>query len=246
MPPEVEETDVDVEEVPEVDEEVEETGDEPEEVEKPVANNQAQALFDLLNNQATAKSTLQLIASNLGLSVSEARSEEGQKAIKDVIKEAMGEDLAFLSDKLGPLGDAIEKHINARISKVENDINTRAKEREAAVFQTQSEKAIIDLGKETKGEFTNLLPAITKLMEEIPIGKSTSPDAYLRRLYTIAKSEAGTKVNTSKERIEKARRESSANTLLTSGNPTRTKSGSSPAPTIREAVQAAMRGEKFK
>jgi hypothetical protein len=232
------------EEVVEEVEETEEDVDNEEEPEKPPVN-QAQALFDLLNNQATAKSTLQMIAYNLGLTVSEAKTQEGQKAIADVIKEALGEDMAFLGDKLGPLGNAIEKLISTRISEVESKINEQFKNREAAVFEAQSNEAIVNLDKQTKGEFSNLLPKINKLMEEIPLGKTTSPEIYLRRLYNIAKSESSTKSEPNTERAVKARRESNNNAVQGSGNPMRTKSGSSRLPSIREAVQAAARGEKL-
>jgi hypothetical protein len=247
MPPveeEVEEIEEELEESSDNDEELVENEDESEEEddeeeeEKPRANSQADNLWSLLNNQATAKSTLQTIASNLGLTISESKTEEGQKAIKDVIKEALGEDLGFLGDKLGPLGDAIERMIGDRISKAELKIQQSHMEREAARYSGIIENAVKDLNRETKGEFNAFLPKINKLMEEIPIGKQ-SPENYLKRLYGIAKTESDGRVKKTptKEALREARRTSSNG----KSNAERVIDGSSKSMSYRESIEKAIR-----
>jgi hypothetical protein len=237
MPPEVEE--IEQEEIEQ--EEIEELEEDDEVIEEePQRNTQAEALWDLLNSPATAKSTIQTIASNLGMSVGESKSEEGQQAIKDVIKLALGDDLAFLGDKLGPLGDAIEKLIENRISRAEVKINERAAQREANQFATVVDSTIKELDVETKGEFSSLLPKINKLMEEMPLGKQT-PEKYLRRLFNLAKTESTSSVKTSTEKIERAKTESKKTTLKGTSNATRVIDGSSRNPSYREAISQAIK-----
>jgi hypothetical protein len=237
--PVIEEVEMPNEQEEELEQEHEEQEEESGRVE---TNSQAQALWDLLNNQATAKSTLRTIASNLGLTVQEVKTESGQRAIKDVIKLALGDDLAFLSDKLGPFGDAIENLINQRTSELESKLEQRQREREAERFTAQVQDSMKLLDRETKGEFTALLPTINKLMEEMPIGKQ-SPENYLRRLLGVAKSEAAARVKTpTKEQVENARRESEKTSLKGQSNSERVLNGSSKNPSYREAIEAAAKG----
>jgi hypothetical protein len=238
--PVVEEAPIDespVEEVEEVEEEVEV---------RPVQNSQAQALWDLLNSPATAKSTLQTIAQNLGLTIAESRTPEAKIAIRDVIKTALGEDLAFLGDKLGPLGDAIEQLIDSKTAQVEQKAEERHREQEAAKFSSNIREAMVTMDKTTKGEFSALLPAINKLMDEMPMGKQ-SPDQYLNRLYKTAKSEAADLVKTASEkRISTAAREANKTALHSAENPERVLKGSSKNPSYREAILQAMRDSNRK
>jgi hypothetical protein len=209
----------------------------------PLVNSQAQQLWELLNSPVTAKSTLHTIASNLGLTLQETRTQEGQKAIRDVIKIALGDDLAFLGDKLGPLGDAIESIINDRISKAENTFNEKQKERDAQQFATLADSAMKMLDKETKGEFNSLLPKINKLMEDMPIGRQT-PETYLRRLYNVVKNESSSTNSGQQEtKLEKARRASNQSAIQGRPNVERVLDGSKKNPSYREAIQAAMAGK---
>lgn len=223
----------------------EETVEQEEEVETPPSTNaQATALWDLLNNQATAKSTLNTIAKNLGLTVVESKTTEGRKAIKDVIAEALGGDLAFLGEKLNPLGDAIEAMINGEVAKLEQKMQTREEQRLAAQFSSEITIEMAQMDRDTKGEFSALMPKINKLTEEIPIGNQTVKQ-YLKRVFSLAKSESAD-VKASPDKVQRARKESEKTSLLGSGEqPNRVKEGSSRLPTIREAVAAAARGVKL-
>jgi len=222
------------EQIEEIVEEVE--VEEQEENEAP-ASSQAQALFDLFNNPATAKSALQMVASNLGMTVSEAKTEEGKTAIRDVIKMALGEDLAFIGDKLGPLGDAIEKLLEDRISKSELKMIERQQAQEAIRVTAVIESTMKELNTETKGEFDALTPKINNLMEEIPIGKQ-SPDQYLRRLFNIAKTEAAGRVT--KTPTERSQREALKTGLKSQPNTERVQNGSTKNLSYREAIQQAI------
>lgn len=240
--PEVEDQIVEDNEV--VNDETVEEIEEVEEAEVPVTNTQAQALWDLLQNPATAKSTLNTVAANLGMTLTEAKTIEGTKAIKDVIKMALGDDLAFLGDKLGALGDALENLVNDKVSKVKTELQEENQVRLAQTYSIEVDRVMKVLDKETKGEFNSLITSINKLTSEILIGNQT-PEQYLRRIYNIAKSEAA-EVKTTPDRTTKAKKESDKSALRGGNeNPDRVKQGSSKMPTYKESIRAAMSGKKL-
>jgi hypothetical protein len=104
-----------------------------------------------------------------------------RREIKDIVKDALGPEYAFLQDKIGRIFDEVAAQQNA-------DHEARFVE----IQQSQVERQVVDaynsLASETKGQSKQFENRMAQLSEEIPIG-NMNVETYMRRLYTLASNE---------------------------------------------------------
>jgi hypothetical protein len=107
-----------------------------------------------------------------------------KREIKEIIKEKLGDQYAFLSDKIS---DAFE----AVLTQERQDQETRF----AEIQRTNVERDVVTnyerLAKETKGESKKFEARMAQLSDEIPIG-NMDIRTYIDRLYTLAAGERKT------------------------------------------------------
>jgi len=196
-------------------------------------------LFNALQNPETAGPTLRHLAELAGLDlVKKSGQKELKKDIKTLVKERLGEDNSILAESLGPLldeviKDAVEEHLKPLKAE-------RIKEKETQ-FASQIEATFKELETESKGLSTKLEAKMLELMEQINPGPNTPPDKYIRHIFKLAKAEY-TEAELLKAQNKKQADNKKTTSIPGGANPDRIKAGSR-LPTIKEAVEAAMRGE---
>ncbi len=165
-------------------EESEEAGDEESEL-SDNERDESLRLYKALKDPKTAGPIIAALAQQAGFlngKAGETKTEEKKqaKAVKDILGEALGQ-YKFLADALTP---AIEQILEQERESSEQKF--------AEIQQSRIEQEVVSaynaLAKETKGESRQLEAQMTRLSEEIPIGKMTV-ETYIRRLYTVAAGE---------------------------------------------------------
>lgn len=213
-----------------------------EESKETVLTNEQQAainLFEALKDPQKSGATLRALADMAGFDLAQKGDRtELKKGIADIIKEELGEDNSILAEKLGP---ALDKIISKAVDERVKPLNEGLVARQQAELAEEIDSTFKALEVETKGLSKQLEARMTELMEQIEPGKNTKPKDYIRHIYRLAKSDYD-----EAERIksQNTQREKNRNTpgVQTGVNSDRVKSGSR-LPTIRESVEAAMRGE---
>jgi hypothetical protein len=196
-------------------------------------------LLNALKNPETASQTIRSLAGFAGLEIATKREQiELKKTISQLITEGLGEDNSILAEKLGP---TLEKIIADAVEERVKPITEGISETQKNEFATRIDVAFSSLETESKGLSKKLENDMVKLMEDISPGPNTKPEAYIHHIYTLAKSQYD---EAERIKAQDTKRDSNKKTLSvqTGVNPERIKSGSR-LPTIRESVEAAMRGE---
>lgn len=149
---------------------------------------QAKALFKLLKDPNTQKATLEVLAKQAGLidkegepTKNKTETKKAAKKFQDGLKEALGEKLAFLADKLGPF---LEKYINEIRSETNEGIQNLSK----VQIENETEAALNKLSKETKGMSRKFESKMAELTSKLKPQDGVSTYDYLKNLYTIASS----------------------------------------------------------
>jgi hypothetical protein len=196
-------------------------------------------LFNALKNPETSGPTLRHLADLAGLDLAKRQDKtELKKSISQIVAEELGEDNSILAEKLGPtLEKIIQSAVDERVKPITDQISTREEKEIASAIET----ALENLNKETKGLSKKLETKMVELMDEISPGPKTKPEAYIRKIYKLAISDYE---EAEKVKAQNVKRDVNKNTptVHPGVNPERVKSGSR-LPTIRESVEAAMRGE---
>lgn len=197
------------------------------------------SLFNSLKNPESAGATLKQLAELAGLDLVKKEDQKLlKKDIKTLVKERLGEDNSILAESLGPLLDEILKEtIEDHLKPLKDE---RLKEKEAE-FTSQIEATFKDLETESKGLSTKLEKQMLELMEQFSPGPKTSPSTYIKHIYKLAKSQYDDAESIKAKNKKQAENKKSVS-VSGGGNPDRIKAGSK-LPTIKEAVEAAMRGE---
>lgn len=239
----VEETEETSEETQETSESTETTGENPEAKEDEAKLDkritEALQLLDALEDPKTARLVIENLAKQAGLIEGSSKKEQ-QKAVRDIksiIKEKLGPDNDWLSDKLG---DAISEALDVKISEVKGEITAKEAKQAEANF-TKEYNEVISREKVTETEAAVLMD----LIDEMPWNGKTSLDKYLTRLISYHRSEvAKTKLEGDKKRRQEQNIKSQTGHVGAESNEDRINKGSV-KPSAREAVLAAMRGEKL-
>jgi len=198
-------------------EEVEETSSEtPDLTEEQLL--ESKNLYKALNGPQ-ANAIIAALAAQAGLlpkpgetSLTKSETAEARRDTLQIVKDALGPEYSFLSDKLGKIFDEIAKE-----QKAEND--ARFAEIQATQVEREVTTAYEKLAVETKGESKKFEARMAQLSEEVPIG-SMNVKTYMQRLYAIASSERRSSPQKVADQIRK-----NANDI-----PNRLKSSNGPTP----------------
>lgn len=200
---------------------------------------QSKNLFRLLKDPQTRANTLRILATKEGILKEDAppqtqrEVDKAQKSIKELVKEKFGKDYAFISDIFGEtLQLAFEQEREYTRAQL-NTVQIREVEREAS-------SALEKLSRETKGESTKFMPAMTKLMDSIKPSKDLSQLEYFRHLYTIASS--GKRIASTKAQLDDKIRRNSNNAAerLQSRGTSTGKDGTPPGGPAQKGIKAAV------
>lgn len=142
---------------------------------------QAKELFKLLKDPQTATNTIRVLAQRTGLldatTVKEVK--ENKKELKDIVKEKLGPEFAFLADKLSGVFESVLEEEratqNASVSRIE-----------AANTEREVQSVLDKLARETKGESRKAESKMIELMSKFTIGSNTTLEEYLRGLHAQA------------------------------------------------------------
>jgi hypothetical protein len=176
---ETEETEEETQEIPDEEEEetLSETELEAQELEE------ARVLYKALKDPKQRGAVIAAMAHEAGIlnKPAETKTEEKvqKKAVKDLIKEALGPDLAFLSDKLGA---AIEAVVNQQ-KEEQNAEKAEAQAQQVANEVVSSENR---LNRETNGDFKRFKDKMNTLANEVLPGPTMTPYKYMTILYELA------------------------------------------------------------
>jgi len=146
----------------------------------------AKNLYKALKNPATAREIISVLARQAGVLETPKDVKQADKAIKDVFKEALGPDFAFIAEKMAP---AIEKVLLSQKEEYETKLQQIRQQQLSAQTETEVEKALSKLNRVTKGDSRKFEGDMTRLMDDILPGRNTSTEDYIFKLYRIASSE---------------------------------------------------------
>lgn len=175
-------------------------------------------LYKLLKDPKTRNAVLAALAQEAGIlpkagteGMTKKETATAKKEIKDIVKEALGDQYSFISDKIAAAFEQVLEQ--ERSSNEEKILDLQRQQVEKDVIAEHSR-----LARETKGESRKFENRMAELATEIPVG-TMDMRTYIRRLYTIASSEkSATKAAKPAEQIRRNASDASA----------RLKSGASP------------------
>jgi len=202
---------------------------------------QALNLFKLLKNPTSAKAIIRTLAEEHGIVLTgkETPKQEDRKvrSIKGLVKEKLGDEYAFIADKLGDVFEEALATERESLNEKFNEINAKSAEKEA--------EAAFEWLQNEHEDANNYEQVIVTLMEEVPPG-NMSAKKYLETLYIIAKGREG-KAASSKKLAQKITRNSTDPDVKLSG---KTRSSDAPVKstkgmTIDEALAEATAAIKF-
>lgn len=198
---------------------------------------QAKNLYKALNDPKTAKTIIEAMARKVGLlgdeELTKKETKAAKKKIQDVFKEALGEDMGFLAEKLGPAIEKVLEHYDS-----ENQ--ERFKSYEAEKAKEETGKAVETLY--SKYEDAEALEArIFELMDEISPGPNSTPYKYMEKLYHLAKAEANeaSVKDKMKKKLKNNSEDATARLSSSGSREVKTSSAPSKAPSLDEALELA-------
>lgn len=183
--PKVEETPLEDEEVDEVvDEAIEEnlTDEEVDDLDETQIK-EARNLYKALLNPAARGPLVQALAQqagvNLGTIETKKELKEAKKDITARLKEALGDELGFLAEKIGPVLESVIDEERAGVEEISKTVELRQITRE-------SENALAKLAKETNGLSRKYEDKMVQLMDKFPSSPGISTEEYIRGIAMIA------------------------------------------------------------
>lgn len=156
---------------------------------------EARQLLAALRDPAKAPTVIDFLARQGGYEKPETKSEAVQvkKGMVADLKEALGPELEYLADKMGPI---IEKALKDQVEESQKSIKSRLDAAEVAKNEELADQAQDSLGKEYFGADgaipDKLLGKMNELMDEIPVRPNQSMKSYLERLLIVAAAETST------------------------------------------------------
>lgn len=198
------ETDVVVEDAPVEQEEETSAEDEPEETDPAEEDldeeslKEAKKLYKALKDPTQTVNVVTALAGQLGLlgkNAPETKQEvkEAKKDVKTILKEALGKEYEFLSDRIGTALDTI---FEQERSEAEQRINTLSNSQ----IERDSLAAMQELARETKGESTKVEAQMVELSKKLLPGHGMTIKEYLKILYTQVT--AGKQVGIVKKQVD--------------------------------------------
>jgi len=214
-------------------------------------------LYKALNDPESGTKILRILAQEAGLLDSSSKKEQKviEKSIKEVLKESLGSEYQFLSDRIG---DALEKILPDLATKGSREVKERLDAREKADLSKEIDSAL----SETFGQFDSVPKSVEKRFNELidempPVPGKTVPKVYFNRLIKIAAEEVGITLNSKnkdsnknplsqamKDRISRNKNDASSR-LASKGSEAEVEgtsnSVSTPPKSRREAIERAVK-----
>ena len=196
---------------------------------------EAVKLYRALNNPQSAERIIRILATEAGLLNGNETKREARDAIVEALEESLGEDHKWLAGKFAP---AIKKILADQ----ETSISKRFEDIRAAELQRESDGVIEAMTKEYD-DFKELVPRITKLMEEINPTDKLSQKDYVKQLYRIARSEKSDRElsNNKSQKADKARKDAAGRIAAASIGGKDENFKDHPVLGRRAAIEAAMK-----
>lgn len=207
------------------------------EEEEPVLDKKTQEaleLYDALNDPKRAASVVLNMMKQLGLQPETKKEEaKAERTIRDLVKEELGSDYAFLSDKIGT---AIEKALQVQEQKFLEVERSKESQRAAKEYETFiAENKVTD---EEAGE-------LMKLVDKMPWSGKGALAEYLGDILDLHRSKVSRRKSQEEIRQKQQKNlEQRPKTLGVEANEDRISRGSKNI-SVKEAVMAAARGEKL-
>ncbi len=147
----------------------------------------AKELYRALNNPRTAGPVIEMLAREAGLlkgnkELTPKEEAKAKRSLRDIVKERLGDDLGFLSDKLSDV--------------IEGVLEAHGQETNERFARYEADKAKDDVNRAVESLYSKYEDAIKyeskilELMDEFTPGKGVKMGAYMEKLYKLAKSEA--------------------------------------------------------
>lgn len=216
---------------------------------------EARRLLAALRDPAKAPAVVKFLMEASGVQAPETKTEakEVRKALTEELKEALGPELAYMADKMGPI---FEKFLNEKITEVQDKNEQRfseaAIERETVVANNaQAELADELFGtKELPDEYVK---AVSALIDEYKPKQGQTTKSYLKDMFHLAAGRLGkpiTKQQKSGETKKVEQNRTDASSRLASegksqpvpGREVSTKTEQSKPMSIDEAVRLGLEG----
>lgn len=156
---------------------------------------EARNLYKALLNPASRGPLVQSLAQQVGINIGaiETKKElkEAKKDITARLKEALGDELGFLAEKIGPVLESVIDEERAEVEEISKTVELRQITRE-------SENALTKLAKETNGLSRKYEDKMVQLMDKFPSSPGISTEEYIRGIAMIAMNGKLTQVASNK------------------------------------------------
>jgi hypothetical protein len=169
-----------------------------------VSKDEALRLYKALKDPKAGPAVLAALAQQAGLlgkNLPETKQEvaTAKKAVKEILKDSLPENMKFLADQLGPAIEAVfEEKMQEQDEKFQQLEIQRVEGQVVAAYER--------LSKETKGESKRLEARMAEIATQISPAPELSVDQYIRFLYQIASNGKGTQVSNTRVVADRIRR----------------------------------------
>jgi hypothetical protein len=151
-----------------------------------VSIKEAKALYKLLKDPNTQTQVIKALAVNAKIididgkpPTTKEEIKEAKKDIKELIKEKLGKDFEFFAPKLAEVIEAV-------LEEERKEYRQETGELRLAQIQTETDRALSKLSKETNGDSKKLENRIAQLVDRYPQPEGTTIYEYLKEMYQLA------------------------------------------------------------
>jgi hypothetical protein len=153
---------------------------------------EARQLLAALRDPTKAPTVIEFLAKHGGYEKPETKKEAVQvkKGMVADLKEALGPELEYLADKMGPV---FQRYLDEQVEGAKGELKGRLDQADLEKNEQLADQAQEALGREY---FDGTIPdklttAINSLIDEIPVRPGQSMKSYLERLLVVAAAEQG-------------------------------------------------------
>lgn len=206
---------------------------------------QGRQLMMALKDPEKAGIVIKFLAEQAGYSKVETKVEarEVKDELLETLKESLGSEFDFLSEKLAP---AISKIVDAQLAKNTKDIREDIENRRLQETQNQADTALKTLSKDFFGKDEipdDVATTISSLMDKYPPNAKMTVQDYVKDMFGMAVASKGlTKVTSTSDRVDRNRNDAASRLAASEGvrEPSGTVVNSNKPMTLDAAVKAAI------
>lgn len=162
---------------------------------------QGRELMLALRDPSKAGIVIDFLATQAGYKKEAAapKNEEQVKEVADEIEEflkvSLGDEFSIIADKLKGFGKAIEKVLDKRLEKANEDIRTKFQQQEQERLRSQSTNALISVTEDFFGKDEPVPDKVTdemsRLMDRYPPSSDITPKEYIKDIFDMAVGRLG-------------------------------------------------------